>query len=239
MKNMKRIKNKLQQKIKTIKTVFIRMLATIFNKNNKMEKDIDSIRIKNDEFFNNNLTLLTTGSLVISVGFIEKITPIQTSVTLWLLYFSWILFIFSLIINLYSYIFGSNFGRKLSKYIYDNTKSEMKQEDVDKLTEYQYNKIIKYNKINNIINHFVYSFFISGVIFICIFVFINFNNVKNMSDKKTQEKTMLNEGFSYSLPEKTTKVITIEKTENTIVVVTKDLIQITNNDVVDDADKKK
>jgi len=253
---MKRIKNKLQQKIKAIKTVFIRMLCVslkkgstttennlcenekigkfekiinwikkIFMSENETTDDMDKIRFENDMLFNKNTTLISTGALVLSAGFIEKIIPISTAIYSPILYVSWILFISSLIINLISFLVGSNFGHNLSKL--DNE---------GKLTIEQFNeKVNKFNRLINRFNWWVFSILVTGIITTCIFLFINFNNKpmenKTNSEKPNIQKTdiqFLNEGIKYSLKKQNSpKVITIEKPENTTATVTQTTDTIT------------
>jgi hypothetical protein len=180
--------------------------------------ELDKIRFENDVAFNRDTTLLSSGALVLSVGFIEKLIPISTATSIYFLYFSWCFFILSLLLNLFTFLFGSDFGNNLS--IIEPTLT----------TEIYNSKIIKHNKIINCFNYIIFGLLITGIISILIFVFINFNQKNIMEEKKTQkpEIQFLNEGFKYSLKkEKPTVVINIEKPKNTTAVLTQTADTIT------------
>jgi len=135
--------------------------------------ELDKIRFENDVAFNRDTTLLSSGALVLSVGFIEKLIPISTATSIYFLYFSWCFFILSLLLNLFTFLFGSDFGNNLS--IIEPTLT----------TEIYNSKIIKHNKIINCFNYIIFGLLITGIISILIFVFINFNQKNIMEEKKT------------------------------------------------------
>lgn len=137
--------------------------------------ELDKIRFENDVAFNRDTTLLSSGALVLSVGFIEKLIPISTATSIYFLYFSWCFFILSLLLNLFTFLFGSDFGNNLS--IIEPTLT----------TEIYNSKIIKHNKIINCFNYIIFGLLITGIISILIFVFINFNQKNIMEEKKTQK----------------------------------------------------
>jgi uncharacterized membrane protein YbhN (UPF0104 family) len=53
--------------------------------------------------FNKQLVFLSSGGLILSVGFVKDIVDIKSASSIWLLALAWILFVISLLSNLFSY----------------------------------------------------------------------------------------------------------------------------------------
>jgi hypothetical protein len=213
--------NELIMKFNYYVCKILKKIRKLFMGEEKTTTDIDRIRLENDISFNKNTTLVSTGALVLSVGFIEKLIPISTSSSLFLLYFSWLFFVSSLLINLISFLIGSEFGNKLSI-----------DENKNNITDEEYNtRVIKHNKLINNFNWSIFGILCLGILSLILFIFINFNN-KHMSTANSNKKTnveYLTEGTKYSLKkENLPKTVTIQKpvNTNTTIIQTNDTITI-------------
>ena len=169
---MKKIKNKSQQMIKNIKTFFINKLCVSskketekFGENEKSGKfgffkilkgifmsenettQPSKMRFENDKLFNKNLILITTGGLIITVGFLEKTIPIYLATHIWCLYFGWFILVLTLGLTLYSFLYSSDLGQYL-----EEKSCEFKDND-----DLYNNEVKIVNKKITKLNYFIFS----------------------------------------------------------------------------------
>jgi hypothetical protein len=71
---------------------------------------IRSIKDKSDDDFEKNITLISTGTLVLSLTFIEKIVDLKEAENVWWLIWSWGSMLSTLFFNLLSHQFSSYYG---------------------------------------------------------------------------------------------------------------------------------
>jgi hypothetical protein len=69
--------------------------------------DLQDVRKYSSEQFDKSLTLLASGGLVVTIGFVEKILKITQETNLVLLKLTWILFASTLLLNLFSHLSSS------------------------------------------------------------------------------------------------------------------------------------
>jgi len=135
---------------------------------------IQSLKEKSDDDFEKNLVLITSGTLVLSMSFIEKIVPLTNATWLWTLICSWIALVTSLLLNLISHRLAS---RHSLKYIYDQAKGKP-PEEIN-------NSIKADNEKMNRINDWTVGLMILGIIF--LIVYCSINAYKMSSAKKPSE----------------------------------------------------
>ena len=80
------------------------------------------IKNKSDDDYEKNVTFISSGTLLLSITFIEKIISINKSNSIWTLILSWIFLCLTLVINLFSHQLSSWYHEKsIEEYDYDIT----------------------------------------------------------------------------------------------------------------------
>jgi hypothetical protein len=116
------------------------------------------IKNKSDDDYEKNVTFISSGTLLLSITFIEKIISINKSNAIWTLILSWIFLCLTLVVNLFSHQLSSWYHEKsIDEYDYDITNKIVKER----------NKEIRY------INWGTTFSLILGMIFLIIFCSIN------------------------------------------------------------------
>ena len=140
---------------------------------------------KSETEFENKLTLLATGTLILSLSFIEKIIPFEKNSGVWFLVGGWIFLILTLIINFVSHL--------LTKQYVVNSQNEIIN---GKTIEERTTSIKERNCIIEIINKITVGTLISGIILITFFVSINTIRKANYnSQKDTKNKISVSNEF--------------------------------------------
>lgn len=85
----------------------------------KSQKDWEAYRLsileqksKSEDDFEKYITFISSGALIITLTFIDKISPLDTSVNKWLLILGWGLFAATLLINLISHYLSGRYNEK-------------------------------------------------------------------------------------------------------------------------------
>lgn len=112
--------------------------------------------------FEKKLTYISSGSLILSLTFIEKIINIEKSIGVWLLISGWGLLCLTLIVNLFSHLVAKKHIRSAQKDIYNELEFKEKVKKIEKNN----NKIEALN-VSTLI------FLVLGILSIIIFVSIN------------------------------------------------------------------
>jgi len=136
-------------------------------------KMVQEIKNKSDDDFEKNLIYITSGTLILSLTFIEKIAPLTGALWIWFLIISWVLLAFSLLMNLISH-------QKSSKYSlqYIQEYGEGKCEDDINIS------IINNNRKISTMNNLTVGLLISGIGFLIVYCSVN---AYNMSKEKKVE----------------------------------------------------
>lgn len=115
-----------------------------------------------EDDFEKNLVYLSAGSLVLSIGFIEKIVPMSKANCIGFLIISWCLIASTLLLNLASYL--------ISAY-----HSTLAREDLDNKIDLKlrYDKVKNHNKRIRLVNWTSYTLFSLGIASLIIYCSIN------------------------------------------------------------------
>ena len=125
--------------------------------------------------FDKAILTLAAGALGLSVTFVDKIAPLPQATTLWLLVASWISFGFSIIVTLSSFI-TSQWACIRQREILDTEwlNSSQEQKSIQNC----------WTRVTNALNVVSILSFVTGVIFLCLFAFVNLSKEAAMSEKK-------------------------------------------------------
>lgn len=134
---------------------------------------IQEIKDKSDDDFEKNLVYITSGTLILSLTFIEKVAPLTEALWIYSLILSWVLLALSLLINLISH-------QRVSKY------------SLQYIEEYQQGKseneinviIVRNNKKISTMNNWAVGLLIFGIGFLIVYCSVN---AYNMSKEKKAE----------------------------------------------------
>ena len=116
-----------------------------------------------EDDFEKNLVYISAGSLVLSIGFIEKIIPMGNAKCVGFLIVSWCLIALTLLLNLASYLISANNGTK--------AREDLDNEQIDDKT--RYDNVKSRNKIIRKVNWTSYTLFCFGIISMIIYCSIN------------------------------------------------------------------
>lgn len=115
-----------------------------------------------EDDFEKNLVYLSAGSLVLSIGFIEKIVPMSKANCIGFLIISWCLIASTLLLNLASYL--------ISAYHSTLAREDLDNEINPKL---RYDKVKNHNKRIRFVNWTSYTLFSLGIASLIIYCSIN------------------------------------------------------------------
>ncbi len=138
------------------------------------------------------LLAIGMGALLLSVTFIEKIVPQPQAWTLYILLFSWVLLIASVLLTLISFYTSEKAIRKTIEIL----DLEYGAEAGDKIDDNN-----KYSKITERLNFFSIASLILGIVLLTVFSFLNIKYKVNIENEKSNHKggikmsEKLNEGF--------------------------------------------
>lgn len=168
----------------------------------------DDSRDKSEDNFEKSLTYISAGALGLSLTFIEKIVPIESSLHIWTLILAWIFLGLTLFLNLVSHLISSYYSRK-------------SQDELDNGDENINDKIDKRNRKMTIINWTTVIFLMLGISFIIFFTSINYSNKASTSNSDTcsekSTKKYCNEESQIKIENKPVFINNIGKTDTTII----------------------
>jgi anaerobic C4-dicarboxylate transporter len=116
-----------------------------------------------EDDFEKNLVYLSAGSLVLSIGFIEKIVPMDNAKYTGFLIVSWCLIALTLLLNLASYLISADNGTK--------AREDLDNDVLDDKARYE--KVKSRNKTIRKVNWTSYTLFSLGIISMIIYCSIN------------------------------------------------------------------
>lgn len=132
------------------------------------EKDREKIEVAiqaSENDFEKNLVYLSAGSLTLSIGFIEKIVPLNHASGTCLIIISWCVLALTLLLNLSTHLISASNGHK-ARYDMDSGM------DYDKLIS----KMTRRNIIMQTLNWITFGLFSMGIILTVVFCSINLIN---------------------------------------------------------------
>lgn len=130
-----------------------------------LREHILKCQLSNSENFDKAILSLGSTFLVASLTFTNSIIPLSTAWYLWQLYFSWSAFILAIISTLISYLIS----QKALKVLLENSEKYY-LEGKEEYRDLNKNSWSKWNDNLSFISAF---FFISGIIFISLFLYLN------------------------------------------------------------------
>ena len=117
---------------------------------------------KSDDDFEKYITFIASGALGLTLTFLDKITPIDYAVYIWLVATGWVLLAVTLLTNLFSHFLSSKYTTKSIDEIDDAIDYDSLRKNLDRR-----------NKIINNLNGWSIFLLIAGVMFILIYVILN------------------------------------------------------------------
>jgi hypothetical protein len=121
---------------------------------------------KSDDDFEKYITFIASGSLGLTLTFIDKISPLKQSIGIWVIIVGWVFLASTLFINLLSHFLSSRYNEKTIQDLDD----EIKYDDL-------INNIDKRNKLVSNLNLTSIILLGLGILFILIFTALNaYNN---------------------------------------------------------------
>ena len=121
---------------------------------------------KSDDDFEKYITFIASGSLGLTLTFIDKISPLKQSIGIWVIIVGWIFLASTLFINLLSHFLSSRYNEKTIQDLDDEINYDDLIDNIDKR-----NKIVSNLNLASIILLGL------GILFILIFTALNaYNN---------------------------------------------------------------
>lgn len=121
---------------------------------------------KSDDDFEKYITFIASGSLGLTLTFIDKISPLKESICIWIIVVGWLFLASTLFINLLSHFLSSRYNEKTVQDIDDDIEYSKLISNIDKR-----NKVVSNLNLSSIILLGL------GILFILIFTTINaYNN---------------------------------------------------------------
>ena len=115
-----------------------------------------------EDDFEKNLVYLSAGSLVLSIGFIEKIVPMSKASCIGLLIISWFMIALTLLLNLASYLISASHSTKAREDLDNQIDSKLR-----------YDKVKNRNRKIRLVNWTSYTLFSLGIASLIIYCSIN------------------------------------------------------------------
>jgi hypothetical protein len=121
---------------------------------------------KSDDDFEKYITFIASGSLGLTLTFIDKISPLKQSIGIWIIIVGWLFLASTLFINLLSHFLSSRYNEKTIQDLDDEINYDDLIDNIDKR-----NKIVSNLNLASIILLGI------GILFILIFTALNaYNN---------------------------------------------------------------
>lgn len=117
---------------------------------------------KSDDDFEKYITFIASGALGLTLTFLDKISPLDKAVFIWIIATGWILLSLTLLINLYSHFLSSKYTTKSIDEIDDEIDYDSLRENLDK----------RNTNINKLNGWSIFLLFL-GILFILIYVILN------------------------------------------------------------------
>lgn len=101
---------------------------------------------KSDDDFEKYITFIASGALGLTITFIDKISPLNESIVIWVIAIGWVFLAFTLLINLLSHFLSSKYNEQTVQDIDDEIEYEVLTSRIDNR-----NKIISRLNLSSII----------------------------------------------------------------------------------------
>jgi hypothetical protein len=141
-------------------------------------------QLSNSENFDRAVLSLATAFLGVSLTFTDRIVPLISANFIWSIYIGWSCFIFAIMTTLVSYLVSQKALKIFDDYAM-NYYLEFKDE--------YFNRTNVWDKWNNKLSYLSVSFFISGVLFTALFLYLNINQMR-LTVSDNNKKNNLTDG---------------------------------------------
>lgn len=142
----------------------------------KAREVIEKVKESSQNDYEKNIIYITAGTLVLSMTFIEKISPLATALSVWMIVTSWSFLALSLAINLFSHWYSAFLATKLQNLLNNLSiaASAVNQ------------KIDKFNARIQVFNICTFSSMFFGILFLVLYCSKNAFNMSNLENKDGQ-----------------------------------------------------
>lgn len=139
----------------------------------KAREVIEKVKESSQNDYEKNIIYITAGTLVLSMTFIEKISPLATALSIWMIVTSWSFLAISLAVNLFSHWYSAYLATRLQKLL--NNLS---------ITAAEVNtKIDKFNARMQVFNICTFSSMFFGILFLVLYCSINAYHMSELENK--------------------------------------------------------
>ena len=139
---------------------------------------IQDVIAKTEDHFENKLSTISAGALGLTLTFLEKIIPVDNSISATFLIIGWTFLVLTLLLNLVSHM--------ISKYFLRKTIVELDKNETSDDFESIYSKVIKRNRKIDCLNWISVIILILGISFIVLFASVN---IMHKVDKKANNES--------------------------------------------------
>lgn len=137
---------------------------------------IQDVIAKTEDHFENKLSAISAGALGLTLTFLEKIIPLENSISAIFLIIGWTFLVLTLLLNLISHMISKHFSHK--------TLLDLDKSKTSRQYKVTYFKVIKRNKKIDCLNWISVITIILGISFIVLFSSVN---VLQKVNKKTNK----------------------------------------------------
>lgn len=139
----------------------------------KAREVIEKVKESSQNDYEKNIIYITAGTLVLSMTFIEKISPLATALSIWMIITSWSFLALSLAVNLLSHWYSAYLATKLQKLLNDLS-----------VTAAQVNtRTDKFNARMQVFNICTFGSMFFGILFLVLYCSINAYHMSELENK--------------------------------------------------------
>jgi len=139
----------------------------------KAREVIEKVKESSQNDYEKNIIYITAGTLVLSMTFIEKISPLATALSIWMIVTSWSFLALSLAVNLFSHWYSAYLATKLQKLLNNLL-----------ITAALVNtKIDRFNERIQVFNICTFSSMFFGILFLVLYCSKNVYHMSKLENK--------------------------------------------------------
>lgn len=152
--------------------------AQAITEREKAREIIEKVKESSQNDYEKNIIYITAGTLVLSMTFIEKISPLATALSIWIIITSWSFLACSLAINLFSHWYSAFLATKLQKLL---NNLSIPATSINR-------RIDKFNARVQVFNIGTFATMFLGILFLVLYCSINANHMSELENKDGQSK---------------------------------------------------
>ena len=168
-----------------LKVIFTEMEQDFDNRaiRQKASEMLEKVKENSEKDYEKNLIYITAGTLVLSITFVEKVTPLPEAIEVWMIITSWALLSASIGLNLISHWLSIRQAETLNKLVIDK---DIEESEINKWID-------KKNKPINFLNGLTLLTVLFGIIFLVLYCSFNTLNMSNKEKTSTPAKREVKE----------------------------------------------